>query len=151
MSPRSVRIWRWPLLGAVVIAAIIRLGGAGHAQTREVRKSDFLAYGVAGITAGQIARLHAVSIGNPELEPVELTFHDSQGIVLRRSSISLVPGQSTFLDLRILDAPLGAGTRLEFYAVVRFRELRQGYVVPTLEVINSETGQTINFISDPMG
>ena len=120
---------------------------AAGAENRE----EFLAYGIANITQGQTARLHVVTVGNPDTVPAELVIYDTRGDVLTHSMERLIPGKAVFLDLSFDQQPGVAGNRLEFYAVVRFDPGRGGgYVIPTLEVLEDATGKSIFMIVDPL-
>lgn len=115
---------------------------------------EFLAYGVANISQGQTARLHVVSIGNPDTQPAELVIYDRLGNVLARSFERLQPGRAAALDLKFADHSMGIaviGNRLEFSALVRFNKLKRGYVIPSLEVMDDATGKTSLMIIDPIG
>lgn len=122
------------------------------AVASEENREETLAFGVGNITRGQTARLHVVTIGNPNDFPAELVIYDSQGNVLARSLERLIPGKAVFLDLSFDQQAGTAGNRLEFYAIVRFDRGRVlGYVIPTLEVLEDVTGKTLFMIADPMG
>jgi hypothetical protein len=134
------------------IAATWAVSSSPLVAAAEENRDEFLAYGIANITRGQTARLHVVSIGNPNDVPAELVIYDSQGDVLAHSTEGLIPGKAVFLDLSFDQQPAVAGNRLEFYAVVRFDLGRgRGYVIPTLEVLEDATGKSILMIADPMG
>ena len=119
--------------------------------------ADFLAFGVDNISLGQTARLHVVSIGNPDTVAAELVIYDRQGNILARSVERLSPGRAVSLDLRFADhggIPGAVGPRLEFYAAVHFAKLsgqNKGYVIPSVEIIEDATGHTIRAIIDPIG
>jgi hypothetical protein len=146
---------------AKVITTVIVIGVLsaiwGAFSTRPVvagdeNREEFLAFGVGNITRGQTARLHVVTIGNPNDFPAELVIYDSQGNVLARSLERLIPGKAVFLDLSFDQQAGVAGNRLDFYAIVRFDRGRVlGYVIPTLEVLEDATGKTLFMIADPMG
>src|SRR4030095_4865791 len=103
------------MLSAVWVVFTTRPVAAG-----EENREELLAYGVANITRGQTARLHVVTVGNPNDFPAELVIYDSQVKVRTRPVQPLVPGKAVFLDLSFDQQPGVAGTRLEFYAAVRF-------------------------------
>ena len=143
----------------VLIAAMVvgLAAWVAAVSSREVAAEEFLdeflAYGVANISPGQTARLHVVTIGNPDIQPAELVIYDKQGNILERSLERLIPGRAVVLDLRFADhtgTSVGSN-RLEFYAEVRFTKLRRGYVIPSVEVIDDVTGGTVRMIVDPIG
>jgi hypothetical protein len=140
---------------AIVIGALAAswaVSGSRRVAATDENREEFLAYGIANITRGQTARLHVVSVGNPNDVPAELVIYSSQGEVLARSSERLIPGKAVFLDLSFDQQPAVAGNRLEFYAVVRFDLGRgRGYVIPTLKVLEDVTGKSILMVADPLG
>jgi hypothetical protein len=129
-------------------------------------------FGMVGITPGQTARLNVVNAippGPPNIPPgppirVTLMFVDSNGNPFNigdapsRTTVTLLPGQSTFLDLALSgDAlPVGApgiqpGTpaRLQMRALISDCEgCSRGVVVPTLEVFDNATGKTTLVMPD---
>ena len=141
------------MVTGIVIVLAMWMASASSREADEDYLDEFLAYGVANISPGQTARLHVVTIGNPDIQPAELVIYDRQGSVLARSLERLRPGRAVALDLRFADHTGIAvgGNRLEFYAEVRFSKLRNGYVVPSLEVIEDTTGNTVRMIVDPLG
>lgn len=146
------------LLVMVTAIVIVVATWVAAFSSREVAAGEFLdeflAYGVANISPGQTARLHVVTVGNPDIQPAELVIYDSQGKVLERSLERLIPGRAIVLDLRFADHNTGitvGSNRLEFYAEVRFTKLRRGYVIPSLEVIDDLTGNTVRMVVDPLG
>jgi hypothetical protein len=115
-----------------------------------VNKEDYWAYGIGGITAGQVARVHAVAVGVEGIEPVELLVYDSDGNLLARSLERLVPGHAATLQVTYQER---AGNRMEFYPVIRMvnGRPRRGYIIPSVEVVDSATGRTILMEVDPQG
>jgi hypothetical protein len=113
-------------------------------------RGEFLAFGVLGITPGQTARLHAVALGVPETQEVELLIYDSRGHVLARSPERLHPGRPATLALPFIERD---GNRLELYAVIRLVNgaPRRGYVISTLEVVDDATGKTMFASVNPEG
>jgi hypothetical protein len=113
-------------------------------------RGEFLAFGVLGITPGQTARLHAVVLGVPETQEVELLIYDSRGHVLARSPERLHPGRPATLALPFIERD---GNRLELYAVIRLVNgaPRRGYVISTLEVVDDDTGKTMFASVNPEG
>lgn len=113
---------------------------------------EFLAFGVTGIVHGQSARLHAVAVGVPHDQPVELLIFDNDGNLLAHSTQRLSPGHAVTLNLPYTGSPTNVN-RMEFHAVVRFinRKPRKGYVISTIEVVDDLTGGTIYAVADPEG
>jgi hypothetical protein len=107
--------------------------------------------GMLAIAALQTARLNALSIRDrTETAPLdlELRFYDGQGTALARSRVSLMPGQSGFLELPHRE--LGRNGRVPIRAeVVAFNPQPDppGWVV-TLEIYDNLTGRTTLFIGD---
>lgn len=137
---------------AIVMSMWMALASSREAAAEEYL-DEFLAYGIANISPGQTARFHVVSVGNPDIQPAELVIYDRQGNALAHSLVRLRPGSAVSLDLRFADHTGIAvgGNRLEFYAAVRFSKLHNGYVIPSLEVIEDTTGNTVRMIVDPIG
>jgi hypothetical protein len=136
----------------VALIAALAVFGLLHKRARAEDKEEFLAFGVTGITRGQTARLHAVPVGVQDPHLVELIIYDSQGNVLAQSSQRLVPGRAATLSLDF--ASVGVETnRLEIYTVMRFVNgaPRRGYIIPTMEVIDDDTGKTLFMSVDPTG
>lgn len=105
-------------------------------------KADFLAFGVVSVSTGQTVRLHAVSVGVAQIQPIELMFYDHQGNMLAQSSERLLPGSSASLNFM----PVGEFFhRMGVYAVLRFvnGSPKRGYVIPSLEVIDNSSDKAI--------
>lgn len=141
-------------ISLVVLATIVTLTVcvvSRRAASAE-EKNEFYAFGVAGITSGQTARFHAVSVGVGEVQYVELMFFDGQGNLLARSAERLMPGRSVSLDFTPPNADVAA-SRVEVYAVMRFinGSPKRGYVIPTVEVVDNASGKTIFMYTDPTG
>jgi hypothetical protein len=127
-------------------------------------------FGMLGITPGQTARLNVVNAipnGPPQIPSgppsrVTLMFVDSNGNpfsvggALLHTTVTLLPGQSAFLDLNgdaipvgPPSAPNGPPNRVQIRALVSDCEgCGRGLVVPTLEVFDNATGRTILVMPD---
>jgi len=129
-------------------------------------------FGMVGISPGQTARLNVVNAippGPPNSPPgppirVTLMFVDSTGNPFNigdapaRTTVTLHPGQSTFLDLSLSgdafpvgtpNIPPGPPTRVQLRALVSDCEgCSRGLVVPTLEVFDNATGKTALVMPD---
>jgi hypothetical protein len=114
---------------------------------------------MAGITRGQIARINVVNIGltsppEPDAQPtrVALAFVDSDGNVLRNSDgqpvrreVDLSLGHAAFLQINGNNVIGRDAIRLNFRPFVRVIVAPpepDRAIVPTLEVIENETGKT---------
>lgn len=90
------------LAAAIIFAAAIWNNSAGPVSAFNPQP-DPPAFGMIGITNTQTARLNVVRVqptpaGDRPVR-VELSFFDSQGMLLLRSTESLMPGHAAFLDL----------------------------------------------------
>ena len=141
------------VIGIAIVMSMWMASASSREAASEEYLDEFLAYGVANISPGQTARLHLVSVGIPDIQTAELVIYDRGGNILAHSLERLRPGKAVSLDLRFADHTGIAvgGNRLEFYAEVSFSKLRGGYVVPSLEVIEDTTGNTVRMIIDPIG
>jgi hypothetical protein len=106
--------------------------------------------GRLAIAAFQSARLKVVTVGNPDTLPVavEMKFYEATGAQLAQSRVSLLPGQSGFLELS--HRQLGRAGRMPIRVeVVGFNPQPdppgRG---ATLEVYDNLTGRTMLFIGD---
>ena len=128
---------------ALSVAAVGGVWFAHLAKAQEARASGYLAYGIVGIASGQTARLNAVTVGVRHDVPVELTFLDDQGNVVARTVERLQPGRATSLDMHFVPSP--RGNRFPVRGLVRWGTPlgSEGYVIPTLEVIDDITGRTL--------
>lgn len=151
----------WRLFAVVITAAIYVAAIAIYNVSHVVAfnpQPDPPAFGMFAITHGQTARLNVVSIpplaGNTSVEMatvpnqpmvVELTFFDSQGMMLMQSTESLLPGHAAFLDLNGITFE----RRTEIRARVHVLESpgdpdrNKIKVVATIEVFDNETGKTM--------
>lgn len=102
-----------------------------------------------GCATGQVARINAVNIGNPDVRPiqVEMMFLDGTGAVVGRDMQTIAPGQAVFFDFLFEGRE---ENRIELRAVVTAlggpdtKNLKT-----TVEVFDAETGRNTIFIEDP--
>jgi hypothetical protein len=135
------------LLSALALAAIISLCGATVAQATP---EPHLRTGMFGVARGQIARINAVNIGNPDTRPIriEMMFLDEMGVVVGRDMKTIAPGEAAFFD--VMFDPNREETRVQLRAVVAglggpdTRNLRT-----TVEVFDADTGRNTVFIGNP--
>ena len=135
------------LLPALALAVIFSLCGVTIAQATP---EPHLRTGMFGIARGQIARINAVNIGNPDTRPieVELMFLDETGVVVGREMKTIAPGEAAFFD--VMFDPTRGDNRVELRAVVTAlggpdtRILRT-----TVEVFDADTGKNTVFVQDP--
>jgi hypothetical protein len=114
----------------------------------EVRTS-----GMAGLTAGQTARLNVL---NPGLQvpaatgaacSALLSFLNDQGVVITTATVSVMPGKSAFLDLDRDTAISTTDLRVEIRATIAIPIPVAAMpapckLIPTMEVFNNDTGRT---------
>lgn len=130
----------------LAVALLVASGGAmwfaNRAEAQDTRATGYLATGIVGIVSGQTARINVVTIGVGHDVPVELTFLDDQGNVVGRIVERLQPGRATSLDFHFVPNP--RGVRYPLRALVRWGTNLgpEGYVIPTLEVVEDVTGRS---------
>ena len=130
----------------LAVALLVASGGAmwfaNRAKAQDTRTTGYLATGIVGITSDQTARINVVTIGVGHDVPVELTFLDDRGNLVGRSVERLAPGRATSLDFHFVPNP--RGLRYPLRALVRWGTNlgSEGYVIPTLEVVDDVTGRT---------
>ena len=92
----KAKILQTKLLAMIITVIVVAVSWLAWPGSREAAADDyldeFLAYGIANIGPGQTARLHVVSIGNPDIQPAELVIYDRLGNILARSRELLLPG-----------------------------------------------------------
>jgi hypothetical protein len=137
------------LLPALALAAIFSLCGATVAQATP---EPHLRTGMFGVARGQIARINAVNIGNPNDRPVrpieiEMMFLDEMGVIVGRDVKTIAPGEAAFFD--VMFDPTREETRVQLRAVVAglggpdTRDLRA-----TVEVFDGDSGKNTVFVQD---
>ena len=135
------------LLPTLALIAIFSLWGAASAQASP---EPHLRSGMFGCAAGQVARINAVNIGNPDARPiqVEMMFLDGAGAVVGRDMQTIAPGQAVFLNF-VFD-PGREENRIELRAIVSAlggpdtKDLKT-----TVETFDAETGRNTIFVEDP--
>jgi hypothetical protein len=135
------------LLPAAALAAIFSLCGATLAQATP---EPHLRSGMFGVARGQIARINAVHVGNPDTRPIriEMIFLDEMGVVVGRDMKTIAPGEAAFFDAMF--DPTREENRVQLRAVVvglggpDTRNLKT-----TVEVFDGDTGRNTVFIGNP--
>ena len=134
------------LLPALALVAIFSLCGAASAQATP---EPHLRTGMFGVARGQLARINAVNIGNPDVRPiqVEMMFLDETGNIVGRDIKTVMPGHAVFFD--VFFDPHREENRIEMRGVVAVlggpdtRNLKT-----TVEIFDAETGRNTIFIQD---
>jgi len=134
------------LLPALALAAIFSFCGAAPARATP---EPHLRTGMFGVARGQLARINAVNIGNPDVRPiqVEMMFLDEMGVVVGRDMKTIAPGEAAFFD--VMFDPTREETRVQLRAVVAglggpdTKNLRA-----TVEVFDGDSGKNTVFIQD---
>ena len=150
-----VAVWAfWPTHTVVAI---------GNPDTFNAR------FPMIGISAGRTARLNISSMGNPDIIPpgpcrFRLSFHDSTGAVITggeagapvSTEVTLMPGQSAFLDLPAANAGLGSALRKQIRGSVRavidasvFGACARARAGASLELFENATGHTVVAYGNP--
>jgi len=145
--------------------------GTSWSQQHIVRTElDVTSFGLVTLAAGQTVRLSVVRAGiadprlppdpcsapqDPRLPPdpcvVRMVLRNSAGAVIASSSEALAPGQSASLDFsdehlapgRTSSRQVWASIAVEFPAVEGSRKLPPNPCIPTLEVLDNETGRAL--------
>jgi hypothetical protein len=130
-------------LGTLMTALTLVAATSAHALPR-----DCTSCGMFGIARGQIARINAAHIGDPDTRPiqVEITLVDATGAVVARDSQTIEPGQAVFLDIPF-EAVGGAANRIELRAVISGEPAR--HLSSSVEVFDADTGKTTVYIGNP--
>ena len=132
------------LLPAVALIAIFSLCASAQASPEPHLRS-----GMFGCATGQVARINAVNIGDPDDRPieVEMMFLDGTGAVVGRDMQTIAPGQAVFFDFLFEGRE---ENRIELRAIVSVlggpdtKDLKT-----TVEVFDADTGRNTIFIGDP--
>jgi hypothetical protein len=134
-----------------VAAGVLVVGATWATLVAFDPQPDPPAFGVVSITPDQTIRLnvvcseHGVKGTPPDPCRAELMFHDAAGNVLASKIVRLRPGQATSLDYTI-------GVRTEALQRVGIvpcvlPDPEQGRMLPTAEVFDNTSGQTILVIN----
>ena len=132
---------------SLALIAIFSLCAVASAQASP---EPHLRSGMFGCATGQVARINAVNIGNPDVRPiqVEMMFLDGTGAVVGRDMQTIAPGQAVFLNF-VFD-PGREENRIELRAIVSVlggpdtKDLKT-----TVETFDADTGRNTIFIGDP--
>src|SRR5215211_3158415 len=134
----------------VLALALLVMATIFQSASAQTNTSLFRSTGMIGITSNQTARINVVRDDpffrdDPFLR-VELSFVDSDGNILAQKVYDVGAGKAAFLDVNGREA-LGSGVnRLQLRAVVKFvgtpDTLQAENCIPTLEVIDNDTGET---------
>jgi hypothetical protein len=130
----------------LALIAIFSLCAAASAQAGP---EPHLRSGMFGCATGQVARINAVNIGNPDARPiqVEMMFLDRTGAVVGRDMQTIAPGQAVFFDFLFEGRE---ENRIELRAIVSVlggpdtKDLKT-----TVETFDAETGRNTIFIGNP--
>lgn len=143
-----VPVGRLVSLLAIALAALV----SASAQTGS-------GFPMVGIAAGQSARVNVLNaarpdVANPTSCNLTLQFLDTNGNLLKQSTVNLQPGTAASLDLSWGDLP-GGDLRTEVRAVLLFgysgganpppgilQQSACGDLVPSLEVYDNTSGRT---------
>jgi hypothetical protein len=103
-----------------------------------------LGTGLISLLPGQSVRLAAVNVGGKSV-PVELLVADAQGNVLILCNGFVAPGKAFFDKF----THPGGANRLDLYAQVRVRQNVKDIedLVPSLQIVDDETGRTEHILS----
>jgi hypothetical protein len=131
----------------VFAGAVLAMAGGAMAQsTTPMLPVALHTSGMFGLTAGQTARLNVLNPGAlaPAVGVVcaaQLSFLNAQGTVLKTTTVTVPPGESTSFNLdRDLDLIVN-DFRVQVRAVIAYTS-NTCALLPTLEVFNDDTGRT---------
>jgi hypothetical protein len=146
------------------------VGAAGAQSTSPIALPEIRTFGMVGLTEGQTARLNLLNPGVPShavtsaICPAQLSFLNALGVVLKTTTVSVIPGKSVFFDLdRDIDLAI-TDERLEIRAAIQIPPVPVANppqpavcrLIPTLEVFNKDNGRTqvvlgwAHFVSGPL-
>src|SRR5215213_9490834 len=128
----------------VLALALLVMATVFQSASAQTKTSLSRSTGMIGITTNQTARINVV-FDDPFLR-VELSFVDSDGNILAQKVYDLGAGKAVFLDFNGRDVPRSDSNRLQLRAVAKFlgpiNLLPAENCIPTLEVIDNDTGET---------
>jgi hypothetical protein len=139
MKPRTTLT---KLFSALALAAVFSVCAATTAQAGP---QPHLKTGMFGVARGQVARINAVHVGDPNIRPIEIEMLllDATGAVVGRDMKTIAPGEAVFFDV-------AAGeNRMELRAVVTKLGGPDTKLLTTVEVFDNDTGKNTIFIGDP--
>ncbi len=169
---RNIRVM---VLTAGLVCLASGIAGAQQMLPGFVPVTQIQSSGMAGITAGQTARLNALNPGVPgplatgARCPAHVAFMDDQGNLLKSGDITVDPGKSVSVDLNRDTDTSTSAPRLQIRAVLTFTPATPpptsvtptsgtgfaGFVsivacrlVPTLEIFDNATSKTQFVLSD---
>jgi hypothetical protein len=130
-------------LGVLIAALTLVVVASAQALPR-----DCGACGMFGVARGQIARINAAHIGDPNSLPiqVEMALVDATGAVVARDSQTIEPGHAVFFDVPF-ETVGGAEDRIELRAVILGEPASD--LKSSVEVFDANTGKTTVFIGNP--
>ncbi|GEM_PF-1840522 len=145
-----------------LISFSIAAGIAAAQQTMPALITPQQSSGMVGIVAGQTARLNALHPGVPAPLatgarcPVQVSFVDADGNVLKTGQLTVDPGKSLNFDF-----PMSTSGRLEIRALISFTQPAASTggtglaipvsvcnLIPTLEILDSTTLKTEAVLTD---
>jgi hypothetical protein len=141
------------LLSGVALAAICSACAVNSAQGQAASPDPHIKTGMFGVARGQVARINAVHVGNPDGQPiqVEMAFPNAIGGIAARDRKTIMPGQATFFDV-MFDASMVAENRIQLRALVRSVGNPDGKRLEvTVEVFDRDTGKNTVFVGNPDG
>jgi hypothetical protein len=137
----------YPVITAVSAAAVMLLIAPGSHVKAFNPQPDPPAFGMIGIAINEAARVNAVCSagmlpGNATPSPctVTLAFEDVNHNLLQQTTVTLQPGQGTFLDLHGSDLARGGARRVEAQPCIK--PAGTGFVLGTVEIFDELTGRS---------
>ena len=135
------------LLATLVLGAILAICAPESAQAMPRNCGSC---GMFGVARGQIARINAAHVGDPNTRPiqVEMALVDATGAVVAHDVKTIAPGQAVFFDVAF-EAVGGEGGRIELRVVITGEPERN--LRSSVEVFDAGTGKTTFFIGVDSG
>ena len=122
-------------------------------------------FALVGIAVGQSAGVNVVNLAAPDTAnasscSVNLQFLDPQGAVLKQTTVNLMPGTASTLNLSYAELS-SSNVRTEIRGVLRFgyvgganppqpivQQTACAHLVPSLELYDNDTGRTSLILTD---